>query len=208
MDIASPRGPTDAAIALPPRRVGRPSSLSGLPAEIRRELCRRIRGGDLDGDVANWLGDAGYPTSRWAVRRFRKAIEPALLRIEEARAVIGLWAEDDRDAESGSAAPQDLDIAAATVAMLRAAAFAGAARIDATASEGVRDLERLSRAVQRFEAADRKLAVRRRDAAIARGAAGKGFTAAVLAAIQGGPEPAPDGRNPPSLCETVRNCAG
>ena len=208
MDIASPRGPTDAAIALPPRRVGRRSSLSDLPAEIRRELCRRIRGGDPDGDVANWLGDVGYPTSRWAVRRFRKAIEPALLRIEEARAVIGLWAEDDRDAESGSAAPQDLDIAAATVAMLRAAAFAGAARIDATASEGVRDLERLSRAVQRFEAADRKLAVRpprRRNRSRRRR---ERLHRRRPRRHSGRPRTRAGWPKSPSLCETVRNCAG
>ena len=186
MRTATPHGDDDAVLALAPRRPGPRSPLFNLPVELRRELCRRIRAGDSDGAVSDWLGDSGHPASRWSVRRFRKAIEPALLRIEEARALVDLWAVDDEHAEAASS-PQRPDIALATVEMLRAAAFAGAARVDAATPEGVRDLAGLALIAQRLEAADSAIAARRPTAPPR--------------------NPCPTG-NPAHRCESVRNCAG
>ena len=78
--------------------------------------------------------------------------------------------------------------------MLRAAAFAGAARVDAGAPEGVRDLAGLALIVQRLEAADSAIAARRPTAPPRK--------------------PLPDGKSRPSvrigaeLCGLVRDCAG
>ena len=198
MRTATPHGDDDAVLALAPRRPGPRSPLFNLPVELRRELCRRIRAGDSDGAVSDWLGDSGHPASRWSVRRFRKAIEPALLRIEEARALVDLWAVDDEHAEAASS-PQRPDIALATVEMLRAAAFAGAARVDAATPEGVRDLAGLALIVQRLEAADSAIAARRRPPP--RGARPP------RCATPARRKSRPSVRNGAELCGLVRNCA-
>ena len=100
---------------------GNRSTIADLPNTVRADICREIRAGTPDNAIAENLRARGYPVSRSAIYRFRKAAADSLAQWSEIRDAAALWSEGGTHE--------------ALAEMLRVAAFAIAARIDPAAPD-------------------------------------------------------------------------
>ncbi len=122
---------------------GNRSTIADLPNTVRADICREIRAGTPDNAIAENLRARGYPVSRSAIYRFRKAAADSLAQWSEIRDAAALWSEGGTHE--------------ALAEMLRVAAFAIAARIDPAApdaADNTRGIARMVRAIRDLAAAE------------------------------------------------------
>ncbi len=122
---------------------GNRSTIADLPNTVRADICREIRAGTPDNAIAENLRARGYPVSRSAIYRFRKAAADSLAQWSEIRDAAALWSEGGTHE--------------ALAEMLRVAAFAIAARIDPAApdaADNTRGVARMVRAIRDLAAAE------------------------------------------------------
>ncbi len=122
---------------------GNRSTIADLPNTVRADICREIRAGTPDNAIAETLRARGYPVSRSAIYRFRKAAADSLAQWSEIRDAAALWSEGGTHE--------------ALAEMLRVAAFAIAARIDPAApdaADNTRGVARMVRAIRDLAAAE------------------------------------------------------
>ena len=121
---------------------GNRSTIADLPNPIRADICREIRAGTPDNAIAETLRARGYPISRSAIYRFRKAAADSLAQWSEIRDAAALWSEGGTHE--------------ALAEMLRVAAFAIVARMDPAApdaADNTRGIARIVRAIRDLAAA-------------------------------------------------------
>ncbi len=168
--------------------MGRHSTISKLPKEIRQEILRLISDGATIDEIVAHLEAMDTEVSRSAIGRYKQKETDRLKRYREAREVAGMWIQkmgEDPESELGMMLGELLKMVAFEQLKTMASDNAGAKPMDIMLlAKAIRDLETSTRAHLERQAKIRKQVLAEASKAAGQAARKAGISAEAIEQIQ------------------------